>query len=87
MTDAPRLSDGGGHDRDSPQGTALVAVTDLIGPARSVHWSIFALSMPTLVLLAVPLLPGLRDIHDLIPLHRLVWRTWNHKRSIDLGAP
>jgi len=26
----------------------------------------------------VPFIPGLRDVPRLIPLHRLVWRTWYH---------
>lgn len=28
------------------------------------------------MLLLVPLIPGLRDIPRLIPVHRLVWRSW-----------
>jgi hypothetical protein len=30
----------------------------------------------TILLLLVPFLPGLRDIPRLIPMHRLVWRSW-----------
>jgi hypothetical protein len=30
----------------------------------------------TILLLAVPFLPGLRDIPSRIPLHRLIWRDW-----------
>jgi hypothetical protein len=29
-----------------------------------------------LLLLAVPFIPGLREIPRLIPVHRLVWRSW-----------
>ena len=31
----------------------------------------------TILLLAIPFLPGLRDIPRLVPLHRLIWRAWN----------
>jgi hypothetical protein len=31
----------------------------------------------TVLLLAVPFVPGLRDIPRFLPLHRLVWRNWN----------
>ena len=38
--------------------------------------AIYMTGLATLLLLAVPFLPGLRDIPRLIPLHRLVWRSW-----------
>jgi Cytochrome b(N-terminal)/b6/petB len=31
----------------------------------------------TILLLALPFVPGLRDIPEVIPLHRVVWRYWN----------
>lgn len=31
----------------------------------------------TLLLLGVPFLPGLRDIPRFVPIHRLIWRSWN----------
>jgi hypothetical protein len=32
--------------------------------------------LATILLLAVPFIPGLRDIPRLIPVHRLIWRRW-----------
>lgn len=34
-------------------------------------------ALATLVLLAVPFLPGVRDIPRLIPVHRLIWAKWS----------
>ena len=39
--------------------------------------AIYLTGLGTLLLLAVPFIPGLRDIPRLVPLHRLVWRSWN----------
>jgi hypothetical protein len=39
--------------------------------------AIYLTGIGTLLLLAVPLIPGLRDIPRLIPIHRLIWRQWN----------
>jgi Cytochrome b(N-terminal)/b6/petB len=38
--------------------------------------AIYMTGLATILLLLVPFIPGLRDIPRLIPLHRLVWRTW-----------
>jgi Cytochrome b(N-terminal)/b6/petB len=38
--------------------------------------AIYLTGLATILLLLVPFIPGLRDIPRLIPLHRLVWRTW-----------
>ncbi|HEY6278676.1 MAG TPA: cytochrome b N-terminal domain-containing protein [Streptosporangiaceae bacterium] len=38
-------------------------------------WAIYLTSLATLLLLAVPFIPGLRDIPRLIPVHRLIWRS------------
>jgi Cytochrome b(N-terminal)/b6/petB len=38
--------------------------------------AIYMTGLATILLLLVPFLPGLRDIPRLIPLHRLIWRTW-----------
>jgi hypothetical protein len=35
----------------------------------------------TILLLLVPFIPGLRDIPRLIPVHRLIWRTWYHRAT------
>ena len=39
--------------------------------------AIYLTGAATILLLAVPWLPGLRDIPRWIPVHRLVWRDWN----------
>jgi len=38
--------------------------------------AIYMTGLATILLLAIPFLPGLRDIPRLIPVHRLVWRDW-----------
>ncbi len=43
--------------------------------------AIYLTGLATILLLAVPFLPGLRDIPRWIPLHRLVWRTWNQREA------
>ena len=45
--------------------------------------AIYLTALATVMLLAVPFIPGLRDIPRVIPIHRLVWRRWNrhNKRS------
>jgi Cytochrome b(N-terminal)/b6/petB len=44
-------------------------------------WAVAATGICTLLLLFVPFIPGLRDIPRLIPVHRLVWRSWNRSQS------
>jgi Cytochrome b(N-terminal)/b6/petB len=43
--------------------------------------AIYMTGLATLLLLAVPFIPGLRDVPRLIPLHRLIWR-----RGTDPGS-
>jgi len=38
--------------------------------------AIYMTGLATILLLAVPFIPGLRDIPRLIPVHRLIWRGW-----------
>src|SRR5215472_7828128 len=38
-------------------------------------WAVYLTGIATLLLLAVPFIPGLRDIPRLIPVHRLIWRS------------
>jgi hypothetical protein len=33
------------------------------------------------LLLAIPFIPGLRDIPRWIPVHRLIWRDWNRQTT------
>lgn len=43
--------------------------------------AVYMTGLATLLLLAVPFLPGLRDIPRFIPVHRLVWRDWNRQNA------
>jgi hypothetical protein len=38
--------------------------------------AIYMTGLGTLLLLAVPFIPGLRDVPRLLPVHRLIWRNW-----------
>jgi hypothetical protein len=38
--------------------------------------AIYMTGLATVLLLLVPFIPGLPDIPRLIPVHRLIWRTW-----------
>jgi len=38
--------------------------------------AIYMTGLATILLLCVPFIPGLRDIPRLIPIHRLIWRSW-----------
>ena len=38
--------------------------------------AVYLTGLATILLLLVPFIPGLRDIPRLIPVHRLIWRTW-----------
>jgi Cytochrome b(N-terminal)/b6/petB len=38
--------------------------------------AIYMTGVATILLLLIPFLPGLRDIPRLIPVHRLIWRSW-----------
>ncbi len=39
--------------------------------------AIYLTGVATILLLCVPIIPGLRDIPRYLPVHRLVWRAWN----------
>jgi hypothetical protein len=43
--------------------------------------AVYLTGIATLLLLAIPFLPGLRDIPRWIPIHRLIWREWNRTES------
>ena len=45
--------------------------------------AIYLTGVASLLLLAVPFIPGLRDIPRYIPIHRLVWRQWNKSLAGD----
>ncbi len=42
--------------------------------------AIYLTGAATILLLAVPFIPGLRDIPEVVPLHRVIWRNW-HRRA------
>jgi hypothetical protein len=46
--------------------------------------AIYMTGLATVLLLAVPFIPGLRDLPRLVPVHRLVWRSWNRSQQ---GGP
>jgi hypothetical protein len=41
--------------------------------------AVYMTGLATVLLLLIPFIPGLRDIPRLIPVHRLIWRSWYHK--------
>ncbi|MGA8297457.1 MAG: cytochrome b N-terminal domain-containing protein [Acidimicrobiales bacterium] len=43
--------------------------------------AVYLTGVATLLLLAIPFVPGLRDIPSVVPLHRLVWREWRKKAT------
>ncbi len=44
-------------------------------------WAIYLTGICTLLLLAVPFIPGLRDIPRAVPVYKLIWRTWYRSPS------
>jgi hypothetical protein len=48
--------------------------------------AIYLTGVATILLLAIPFIPGLRDIPRLVPVHRLIWRDW-YRRGDGAGTP
>ncbi len=48
--------------------------------------AIYLTGVATLLLLAVPFIPGLRDVPRLVPVHRLIWRDWNRSQAGSSGG-
>jgi cytochrome b/b6/petB-like protein len=48
--------------------------------------AIYMTGLATLLLLLVPFIPGLRDIPRLIPVHRLIWRSWGRQADGPAGT-
>jgi hypothetical protein len=48
--------------------------------------AIYMTGVGTLLLLFVPFIPGLRDIPRVIPVHRLIWRSWGQQPGGQAGA-
>jgi hypothetical protein len=49
--------------------------------------AIYMTGLATLLLLFIPFIPGLRDIPRWIPVHRLIWRTWNRQQAAGTEPP
>ena len=49
--------------------------------------AIYMTGLATLLLLAIPFIPGLRDIPRWIPVHRLIWRDWNRRSAGPVDQP
>jgi len=47
--------------------------------------AVYMTGAATILLRAVPFIPGLCDVPRLIPVHRLVWRAWN-RSAVDRSA-
>jgi hypothetical protein len=47
--------------------------------------AVYMTGIATILLLALPFIPGLRDVPRAIPLHRLVWRSWNRSNRSPYG--
>ena len=43
--------------------------------------AIYMTGAATILLLLLPFVPGLRDIPEVVPLHRVVWRNWNSRKD------
>ena len=43
--------------------------------------AVYLTGLATILLLLVPFIPGLRDIPRLIPVHRLIWRSWDRPET------
>ena len=49
--------------------------------------AIYMTGIATILLLLIPFIPGLRDIPRWIPVHRLVWRSWNQQAAAGPTEP
>jgi Cytochrome b(N-terminal)/b6/petB len=48
--------------------------------------AIYMTGVASILLLAIPFIPGLRDIPRLVPVHRLIWRNWEHPEQQKQGT-
>jgi hypothetical protein len=48
--------------------------------------AIYLTGLATILLLAIPFIPGLRDVPRLVPVHRLIWRNWYRKNPPGSGT-
>jgi hypothetical protein len=49
-------------------------------------WAVYLTGICTILLLLIPFIPGLRDIPRLIPVHRLIWRSWYRSTASPVQA-
>ena len=49
--------------------------------------AVYLTGLGTILLLAIPFIPGLRDIPRWIPVHRLIWRNWEPAHAGAEGSP
>ena len=49
--------------------------------------AVYMTGLATILLLAIPFIPGLRDIPRWIPVHRLIWRDWEPVQAQAGGSP
>jgi hypothetical protein len=49
--------------------------------------AVYLTGLATILLLAIPFIPGLRDIPRWIPVHRLIWRDWEPAHADTGGRP
>jgi hypothetical protein len=47
--------------------------------------AIYLTGVATILLLAIPFIPGLRDVPRLVPVHRIIWRNWYRRNSSGSG--
>ncbi len=50
-------------------------------------WAVYLTGICTILLLLIPFIPGLRDIPRLIPVHRLIWRSWSRSAPGSDSSP
>ncbi len=50
-------------------------------------WAVMATGICTALLLFVPFIPGVRDIPRLVPVYRLIWRSWYRSEQAQSAAP
>jgi hypothetical protein len=49
--------------------------------------AVYLTGLATILLLAIPFIPGLRDIPRWIPVHRLIWRNWEPTQAGARSGP
>jgi hypothetical protein len=47
--------------------------------------AVYLTGVATILLLAIPFIPGLRDVPRLVPVHRIIWRNWYRRNSSGSG--